>query len=375
MSRKIVVLFDANPLVRQKTGVGYYTDGLITALAKNPNLQLIGHYFKPRGHLPRLPQAENLSYSHNSWFTGQLAKGLRKFRLRLPWELLARRQADVLLFPDFTSWPSLFRTPKILTVHDLTFIDKPEYVQKRNLRYLRRYVKHDARRADLVLTISNFSKKRLVAEFGLAPQKVLAEPIPPPPPAKSVKPSGQPAGFILFIGTLEPRKNVSRLVEAYRLLPEATRAQHRLVLAGGQGWKAEEMASQIEQLRSQGENIVQTGYVSDEMRAALYKEAYLVVVPSIYEGFGMPILEAMSYKAPVVASDLAVFKEVAGDAALYFDPNSPQDIKKVIIKLLEDGNLRKIQVQKGSQQLEKYSWQTVADEIYQEIQKLSGETA
>src|SRR5665213_340374 len=132
MSRKIRLLFDANPLVKQKTGVGFYTERIITALAEIPDLELAGHYFAGRGAKPQLPKAANLSYTSNPWLVGMFVKGLRKIHVRLPWELLAWRKADVLFFPDFTSWPSLFRKPVILTVHDLTYIDYPEYVRSRN---------------------------------------------------------------------------------------------------------------------------------------------------------------------------------------------------------------------------------------------------
>src|SRR5437868_4367794 len=128
MSKEIRVLFDANPLVRQKTGVGFYTEGVVMALAKVPELKLHGHYFAQRGPRSALPKSKNLSYSHNSWLAGQFVKALRKFHIRLPWELLARQKADVLFFPDFTTWPSLFGRPKIVTIHDLTYIDLPRYV-------------------------------------------------------------------------------------------------------------------------------------------------------------------------------------------------------------------------------------------------------
>lgn len=370
MSQKTRLLFDANPLVRQKTGVGFYTKGVIEALTEIPELELRGHFFRGLGVAPELPSSPNLHFSSNSWLVGQSVKALRKVGIRLPWELLAGRRADVLLFPDFTSWPSLFGSPKVLTVHDLTFIDHPEYVQEKNLRYLRRYVKHDAQRASLVLTVSDFSRQRIIEVFGLPPEKVLAEPIPPPQAAKATPASGQPSGFILYIGTVEPRKNVAGLVEGYLSLPPAVRSRHRLVLAGGQGWQSENTIARIQELESQGENIVMTGYVSDQQRASLYKEAAVVVVPSIYEGFGMPILEAMSYGTPVAVSDIPVFKEVAGQAALYFDPNSDQSIKNALAKVLSDKALAKRLSTAGSNRLKDYSWQTVAQELYAHIREL-----
>ena len=370
MDRKIRLLFDANPLVRQKTGVGFYTDGLIRALAEIPELEITGHYFRTRGAAPALPSHPNLRFSSNSWLVGQAVKLLRKFRIRLPWELLAGCRADVLFFPDFTTWPSLFGAPKILTIHDLTFIDHPEYVSQRNLRYLRRFVKRDAQRAALILTISEFSKHRIIEAFKIPAKKVLVIPVPPPPVVTAKKNTEFPAKYILYLGTLEPRKNIRRLAEAYSLLPAKIKDGYSLILAGGQGWKIEDTMSYIKQLQADGDDIKLMGYVDDPTRAALYKQASLVVVPSIYEGFGIPILEAMTYGAPAAVSDIEVFKEIAGDAAAYFDPNSAESISRSMEKLLSSPDLRQRLVRRGAKQLKKYSWKIVASDVCKHIERL-----
>ena len=371
MPGKIKVLFDANPLVKQKTGVGFYTEGVVKALAEIPELELIGHYFASRGPTPDLPKADNLSFTCNPWLIGQFVKALRKIHIRLPWELLAWQKADVLFFPNFTTWPSLFRTPKILTVHDLTYIDYPQFVSRRNLRFLRRYVAGDARRAASVLTISQFSKDRLVEEFKLPRQKVLVEPIPPPPPLAVKTHAGLPANFILFIGTIEPRKNIGGLVDAYAALPEALRGKYALVIAGGQGWNSDDVVERIKVFQAEGLNIVTPGYVDEQTRAALYAKAAVVVVPSFYEGFGMPLLEAMTYNAPLAVSNLPVLKEVTHDAAVYFDPSSTDSIKDALAKILTSSDLRHAQIKQFSGLLKNYSWQAVAADIYKDIQRLA----
>jgi glycosyltransferase involved in cell wall biosynthesis len=372
MSKKIRILFDANPLVKQKTGVGFYTEGIVKALAEIPGLELTGHYFLPRGAKPELPRAAGFRYTSNSWLAGQCIKALRKAGVRLPWELLSRSRADVLFFPDFTTWPSLFNTPKILTIHDLTYIDHPEYVRPRNLKYLQRYVARDARHAKLVLTVSEFSKTRIVKALGVPASKIIVEPIPPPKPLASKKHSDLPANFILFIGTIEPRKNIGSLIEAYEQLPEELRLKYALVLAGGQGWDSDTLMNRIKELQAKGLNIVTTGYTDDAKRAALYRQATVVVLPSFYEGFGMPILDAMSYGTPVAISDLAVFREIAGNDAAYFDPTSVVSIKKALVKILTDDRLRIRQIKNFPTILNKYSWDKVAVDIYQEVERLVG---
>ncbi|HXY18125.1 MAG TPA: glycosyltransferase family 1 protein [Candidatus Nitrosopolaris sp.] len=372
MSRKIRVLFDANPLARQKTGVGFFTEGIIQALTQIPELELVGHYFASRGPRPKLPKADNLSFTANPWVLGQFIKALRKVRIRLPWELLSWRKADVLFFPDFTTWPSLFRAPKILVIHDLTFIDCPQYVRKRNLHFLRRYVPGDARRADAILATSRYSKDRLIKSFGLPPEKIIVEPIPPPKPIAPKKRISLPAKFILFIGTIEPRKNIGGLVEAYRRLPEKLRTNYALVIAGGQGWDSDDVTSHIKRLQADGCDVVMTGYVDNAARAALYGKASLVALPSFYEGFGMPVLEAMSYGVPLVVSDLPVLREMVGSAVIYFNPSSVDSIKDALVKILTDDKLRENQVKKFPGLLKRYSWQTMAADLYKEIGRLAG---
>jgi glycosyltransferase involved in cell wall biosynthesis len=126
----------------------------------------------------------------------------------------------------------------------------------------------------------------------------------------------------------------------------------------------------IKDMQGRGENITLTGYVDDAMRAALYNRANLVVVPSIYEGFGIPILEAMSYKVPVAVSKIEVFEEVAGEAVAYFDPKSAVSIKNQLEKLLKNPVARQALVQKGTERLKRYSWETVAADVSKEIERL-----
>lgn len=369
---QIKILFDANPLVKQKTGVGYYTEGVIKALSKLPNVELVGHYFKPKGNSPDLPKANNLSYSSISRLTGQIAKALRKIGIRLPWELLVRQKADILFFPDFTSWPSFFKTPKILTIHDLTFVDHPEFVTKANLRYLRRYVKRDVQNAALILTVSNISKKRIVDEFSLPSKKILVEPIPPPETIKADTDLSLSSKFILFLGTVEPRKNLLALLEAYEHLPEKLKEGYSLVIAGGEGWHSEKEMARIKEAEGSNQNVKYLGYVGDKKRAQLYLNASVVVVPSFYEGFGMPILEAMSYGAPVIVSDIPVFKEVAAEGALYFDPKSVESLKSCLAKVLDDEDLRKSLGNRGLVRAKSYNWETVANDIHEQIKLILG---
>jgi alpha-1,3-rhamnosyl/mannosyltransferase len=383
-SKPITVLFDANPIAQSgKSGVGYYTYRLIDALAKNypDELQLIGHYYDFLGRKgnPELPQYPNLSYRTTKLVPGKVFNGLRrKLHIETPLELLARARGDVLLFTNFSLSPSLYGKPRIGAIHDLYYLDRPGHIQAKNLDFLRQYVPKTAKQADLILTVSHFSKQTLVKEFAVNPDKVLVTHVPPHPQPPMVKPEAKKVltkmkvtkKFILAVGTLEPRKNFTQLIAAYGLLPEKLRNEYSLIIVGGGGWNNMDLLEAADNAQKQGLDVVMPGYVTEEQKAALYASTEIVVVPSLYEGFGMQLLEAMEVSAPVIASDIPVFREVAGDAALYVDPLNAQSITDGMAKVLTDQKLHKQLATKGLKRLATYSWNAIAADVYKGIKGL-----
>jgi glycosyltransferase involved in cell wall biosynthesis len=375
---KLRVLFDAGPIVNsQKSGVGYYTYQLIEALASNfPNeLELVGHYFNFLGRKkPVLPTGPNIRYKSSRLLPGKVLSVLRRIGLQLPFDLLIKTRGDIVLFPNFASLPLLQSAKKAVVIHDLCFEDYPNYLQRPNREFLKKFVPRSVREADLVITISSSTEKAMQKHYGINKDKVLITPIPPAKPykAKVAKPKGLllPKKFILFVSTLEPRKNYINLVWAYAKLPPSLKAEYGLVLAGGIGWDTEEPMAEINQLQEAGEKIIVTGYISESDRAYLYQNASLLVSPSHYEGFGMPLLEAMSYGVPVAASNIAVFHEVAGDAAVYFDKDSLEDIASKIETILSGNETRDKLLRNADNQLKKYNWTKVAATVKQEFSKL-----
>lgn len=380
----IRVLFDANPIAQSgKSGVGYYVYRLIDALAKNhpEDLQLVGHYYDflgRKGH-PDLPQYPNLSYRTTKLIPGKVFNGLRrKLNIETPIELLARTRGDVLLFPNFGLSPSLYGKPRIGAIHDLYYLDRPDHIQAKNLEFLQKYVPKTAEQADLILTVSRFSKDTLVERFNVAPEKVLVTHVPPHPQdpmpkaaaKKHLKKMGVTKKYILAVGTLEPRKNFAQLIKAYELLNSKLRDTYSLVIVGGGGWNNADLLESAASAQKRGFDVIMTGYVSEEQKAALYASAELVAVPSLYEGFGMQLLEAMEVGAPVVASDIPVFHEVAGNAALYVDPTDHQSISSGLADVLSDSKLHKQLAQKGHKQVATYSWDRIAQDVYEGIVRL-----
>jgi glycosyltransferase involved in cell wall biosynthesis len=173
----------------------------------------------------------------------------------------------------------------------------------------------------------------------------------------------EPHQYILYLGTIEPRKNIERLVEGYSLLPDEVRNTHPLVLAGGRGWKDETIRATIEAYRTRGFAIITTGYITDEEKYSLYHNASCYTLPSHYEGFGMPVLEAMQHHVPVAVSDIPVFREVAGDAAAYFDKDDPDSVARTIGRILTDTPYRNSLIAAQQSELDKYSWSTNAQVV------------
>lgn len=371
------ILFDATPMVNgNKSGVGYYTFNLIKALADEYpyDVQLVGHYFNflgRRGDV-NLPEAPNISYVQSRLVPGKVLSITRKLGFQPPLELFFKRRGDIALFTNFVSLPSVTDIPCAVAVHDLAFIDMPEYVAEKNRQFLQRFVPRSIRHAKFTITISNATKGGIESRFGINASDILVTPIPPGKKLVTQQwPVSVPAkqSYVLFVSTLEPRKNVSGLVLAYEKLAEDIRRKYALVLAGGDGWYMDETMSYIRKLQRQGLNIITTGYVSDLERAALYENASLFVMPSHYEGFGMPLLEAMDYGVPVLASDIPVFHEVAGDAARYFDKDNPAKISESIASLLKDSAACDQLVATGNKRLQDYSWPEIARSFFDRISK------
>lgn len=372
-------MFDATPMVTNKTGIAYYTERLAVNMAKNhpDEVEMVGFYYNFLGkrdvsHLPRL---KNLRYTRATFIPSKVVYQLRRWGIEFPIEALTFERADFILYPNFISHPSLLKTPQAPVIHDLTFYDLPQYVSPKLQRDLIRFVPRDIKRSKFVITVSEFSKKRIIDEYHVEPSDVLVTPIPPVPPvlrtASQQKSALQKAGikkpFILFIGTIEPRKNLVGLIEAYKNLPAALRDEYGLVLAGRIERFAKDEANAIEAVANEGYNVTHLGYITDELKEVLYQSASLFVTASKYEGFGMPIMEAMSYGTPCAVSDIPVFREVAQDAALYFDQSDPKSIGKAISKLLTDKKSLAKHAAQSSKLASSYTWSKVAESVLKKI--------
>lgn len=286
--------------------------------------------------------------------------------LRLAWEL-HRRPPDLFFTPAHVI-PFSYRGKAAATVHDLGYHFFPESHTRRQVAYLRWSTRHNARRAGHLLADSEATKNDLVRLYKVNPDKVtvvypaLPDDLQPVQDetrlAAAAGKYGLTPPYLLYIGTLQPRKNLARLVEAFAALPETA---HQLVLAGKAGWLAQSILDKIRaQPAGVRRRIILTGYVADEDKAALISGATALLFPSLYEGFGFPILEGQACGTPVLAGNLSSLPEVAGDGALLVNPLETPAIATAIHRLIHDADLRRRLIQQGFTNCQRFSWSKTA---------------
>jgi len=265
-----------------------------------------------------------------------------------------------------------------VTVHDLSFELFPEFFSPRDLLILRSFVRFSARRAARVIAVSQSTKRDLVDLYGLNPDQIV---VTHEAPAAHFRPAseteyetsrtkyGLHRPFILAVGNLQPRKNLLRLIDAYGQLRASNEIQHQLVIVGKAKWREAQVFQLVQKLRLEQE-IVFTGYISDSDLRLLYAAADLFAYPSLYEGFGLPVLEAMACGAPVVTSDVASIPEVAGEAAILVDPRDVNAIAKAIHTVLTDADVRRRLKSAGLERVKMFSWEKTARQtldVYQQV--------
>jgi glycosyltransferase involved in cell wall biosynthesis len=360
---------DYTAAVNQGAGIGRYTRQLVQALlALDTQDEIVllaaggaqaGHTLSAVGpsRLVTLPLSER-------------ALTILWHRLRLPlWVELFTGRLDVFHSPDF-ALPPVRQARTVLTVHDLSFMRVPECSQPSLRAYLLRVVPPSVRRADVVLADSQCTRNDVIELLGASPDRVRV--IYPGvdacfqrvQDARTLAEVRQryrlPEHFVLGVGTLQPRKNLQRLIEAYARL--GADPDSKLVIVGGTGWMYEGIFRRVEELRLQ-DAVYFPGYAADEDLPALYTLADLFVFPSLYEGFGLPPLEAMACGTPVVTSNVSSLPEVVGDAALTVDPRDVGALANAMRRVLNEPSLRGAMVQRGLVQAQGFTWSRAAEEL------------
>jgi alpha-1,3-rhamnosyl/mannosyltransferase len=289
-------------------------------------------------------------------------------------DLLTGARGDFFLFPNFVRWPLALCRHSAVVVHDLSYIHSTATMTSRLRTFLARKVPASMARSDLVFTPSATIRKELLDEYRLDPARVIVAS--PAADGSAYFPRSAPQcvpvldeyslrwrKFILFVGTIEPRKNIERLLDAYGRLSADLRADFPLVLAGGKGWVDDAIYRKLQDLRREGLDLRLLGYVPLERLPFLYSSCAVFAFPSLYEGFGMPLLEAMACGAPAVTSSISSLPEVAGDAGILVDPLDSGAIAAGIERVLRDADLAERMRAAGLRQAGKFSWEASAEVV------------
>ena len=381
---------DYTAATHQQAGIGRYTRGLVVALAQQNTedefvLLVTGGRSDRAG--PQTQQLESVlpgSFRIRRAPLSERVWTILWHRLRLPIPVdLFTGPVDVFHSPDYVL-PPLRQGKTVVTIHDLSFLRYPEGAEPKLRRYLSSVVPRAVSRADLVLGDSENTRNDIIELLGVPPgkvevlhpgvdeifrvvedERVLTE-------VSSLH--GLDFPFILAVGTVEPRKNLILLLDAYAALRKASDVPHKLVIAGGKGWLYEGVFRRVEEL-SLDEDVIFLGFVADQNLPALYSLADVFVFPSLYEGFGLPPLEAMACGTPVITSRTSSLPEVVDEAGLMVPANDPDMLAETIGRVLNDPGLGEDLAKRGVSQARKFTWQATGEKLLAIYQRLLEEGA
>ena len=346
-------------------GVSNYSQNLLTALGKEPG----GHRFTAFVSDPRF-HTENVSLRRSRGF---VANPLA----RIAWEqialALALKQLDAELVHGLVNvLPLVTRVPGVVTVHDLSFVRMPEKLPPAKRFYLTRLCAASVAKARRVIAVSRQTADDLMGCFGVDAQKIevvyngVAENFSPGDGAETEKfrlSAGLPERFLLYLGTLEPRKNLARLIDGYARWRQSDPAARdvALVLAGGKGWYYDEIFQRVRE-RGLEDAVHFPGFIPGPQLPHWYRAAAVFVYPSLFEGFGLPVAEAMACGTPVICSDAASLLEVAGDAALIFPAGDTDGLVDALHTLFAQPELAADLAQRGLARSRRFTWERTAQE-------------
>lgn len=375
---------DVQPLLSgNKTGIGFYQTEILNELSRldNENEYLL-NFFSLRNTEAKKERAAKLFNKAGiqvcNWCSYSIAKKFWYF-IPVPYKMFFRNNVDISLFFNYFVPP--FPSGKVVTViYDTVVNDTPETMGAKTRFALQHTLKQSIKRADKIITISDFSKERIMFHYGVCEDKIAVVPCGYRSDVfhnnysvKEIETGKKKyninSDYFLYLGTLEPRKNIERLVKAYSLLKQGKNKIPKLVLAGGKGWLYDNIFKLVNEL-DLIDYVIFTGYVDDKDVPLLMNGAAAFCFPSLYEGFGMPPLEAMACGTPVITSNTSSLPEVVGDAAILVNPLSVDDISNAIKLVTKDDKLRQQLSEKGLVQCQKFSWEKSAKLFLETINNL-----
>lgn len=356
------VLLDAHILGEREGGNETYIAGLIEGFSQlqfdDPLQVTILHqsYYQPNFAFNKHLQYQPLRGTNN-W---------KRVFLSIP--TICHQNQIELLHVTYNASPFL-TLPIVVTVHDVIFRVYPKFFSPRVRLLLSTLMPLTMRKAKSIITVSAASKKDIEHFYPFTRGKIYVTPEAPGPLVKATpdyttcNKITRSQDFILSVGTVQPRKNIARLIEAYIDLRQKGVTNARLVIVGRDDWQNSHI-HRVAKESGFAEDIVFTGYIPDQVLSALYRKCSVFVYPSLYEGFGLPVIEAMACGAPVITSNTSSLPEVAGNAALKIDPHSTREIAQAIATVLTNNSLREELRRQGCDQAQNFSWEKTARETY-----------
>ena len=297
------------------------------------------------------------------------------YDVKIP-SVLKKIKADVFISPDgFCSLTS--KIPQCLVVHDLGFLHYPETYRKSHELFYKRYTPLYLKKAKMIATVSHFSKKDIITQYKTADEKInivysavkkIFHPLNIQQKEIIKEKYTEGKEFFIYTGALQPRKNLVNLLKAFSLFKKRQHSNWKLVLAGRLAWKNDDFLHLLKTYKYRND-IITPGYISESVLAQLTASAYAMIYPSLFEGFGVPVLEAMKSEIPVLTSANSSMQEIGEEAALYFDPLSVNDMAEKLMLIYKDEDLRNSLIQKGKQKAGEFSWQRTAGLMWQCIEK------
>lgn len=361
---------DIRSVLSTKTGIGHYTNCLCENLAKIDKKHTYDlFYFNFRNKKIEIDlNAPGLNKEAIRSIPGRLCLFLWRY-LNYPKGSWLIKKKDLVHFPNFTIMPGI-KGKVVITVHDLSFIRYPQFTDPVNLKFLKKNFPKSLQRADHIITVSEFSKQEILDIYNVDSSDVTVVSLGVDDRFKKtyasediqvVKEKYKTGDqYILSLGTLEPRKNIPTLIAAFdSICQQCPERKLKLVLTGKKGWLYEEIFDLVSD-RETKKNIIFTGYILDDELPLIYQGSSLFVCPSFYEGFGLPVAEAMASGVPVIASTAESLVEVGRDAIVTFDPNNIGELTTTICELLDDETKRNILIEKGKQRATDFCWKKTA---------------
>jgi glycosyltransferase involved in cell wall biosynthesis len=299
------------------------------------------------------------------------------FEFAVP-HVLRKIKPDVFLSTDaFLSLRT--KAKELLVVHDLSFLHFPGHVNSFTSKYYHHYIPKFVQRADRIATVSEFSKSDLIKQYSISPEKIdviynaasdLFHPLEKDEIENVRRKVSNGAPYFIYAGAIQPRKNLTRIFNAFDLFKKSDNSNFKLVIAGRKAWDTNETMTAYENMKYK-EDVIFLGHLQQPDLAKAFAAATALTYVSLFEGFGIPIVEAMQSHVPVITSSASSMPEVAGDAGLIVDPESVFQIAEAMQRIAKDEILRKQMVEKGIQQVKKFTWQQSADRLWNSIERTS----